>query len=133
MCYFMYAATDKKLTSDIFQEYNRRYNIYIEDITDYVSEGMKGYIYYSINRQCACDFYSSDARRNNEKELLALLTLIKQSGSLIFCIVDDRSNRYEGISLQKVMESFPNEELTLDDFLNRYPIALKPDHVYKVS
>ncbi|WP_341280317.1 hypothetical protein [Paenibacillus sp. FSL H8-0537] len=133
MCYFMYAATDNELNSDIFHEYNRKYNIYIEDITAYVPERMKDYVYYSINRQCACDFYSSDARRNNEKELLALLTLIKQSGSLIFCIVDDGNNKYEGISLQKVMESFPDEELTLDDFLNRYPIALKPNHVYKVS
>lgn len=130
MCSFFYLSTNKRVDPALKKELEIE-EIFVDDVTAAIGEP-RDKRYYSIHRQCACNFMDPMGHRSNTDELKLLF---RNLHPFQFIIMD-------GVQLQhlpkEVQHSYLQANLNehqmgLEEFLDRFPLELFPDDLYKVN
>jgi hypothetical protein len=130
MCYFFYLSTNKRVDPALKKELEVE-EIFIDEVTATIGEP-RGNDYYSIHRQCACDFMDPLGHRSNTDELKLLFRSLHPFQFIIMDGVQLHHLPHE--AQQDYLQANPNEHLMeLEEFLDRFPLELFPDDLYKVN
>ncbi|WP_248928514.1 hypothetical protein [Paenibacillus hamazuiensis] len=133
MCYMMFGVTENEIDDRIVKNYRDHFSIYIDNISPYIKNRSGANMFYSINRQCACDFLQNDERKNNRSEMMALLKNLFDTGKGIFVIIEDKGQYGNLIeNLQQVLNGLPEQQINLDLLLENYPSRLEADTAYRL-
>lgn len=130
MCYFFYLSTKQRVNPALKKELESE-EIFIDEVTAAIGES-RGNRYYSIHRQCACDFMDPMGHRSNTDELKLLFRSLHP---FQFIIMDGAQLHHLPKEAQQgYLQTNPNEhQMGLEEFLDRFPLELFANDLYKVN
>lgn len=135
MCYFMYGITRKGLDAEVIEEYDQK-GLFIRDESTMVRDAKPMEIYYKIsNGHCACDIVISPF--DKVEEVKAILGKMSSSGSFRFVIIDSEyEDGYlefsENSNFETALSKMPQEKISINEILDKYPNFIEHDKVYEI-
>lgn len=135
MCYFMYVSSHKEIDEHHIKQIWDEAEIVVDKL-QHMAGAVPGVHYYSIHRQCACDFVDCYHPRSNVDQLKALFTSI--GAPFQFIITDTQAAEEQSLhdpALMLISRNHPNElrSLPLHEFLDNYPQDLEHHIVHHVD
>ncbi|CDF59182.1 hypothetical protein [Thermobrachium celere] len=132
MCYFMFVETNSSINEDVILR-NEKSSLYVQNLSNIVKTKYDK-LYHISNGHCACDIVVSPHRLTEN-----VLDIIKNiDGEFKFIIIDSNKEDVEPLleennDFDMFLSKFKSEEISLDEFIKKYPKEIQFDVLYKIK
>lgn len=123
MCVFLYMVTKSEISEDV-KARAENHDFCVSDVQSYLLNKPDRGIVYSIDRQCACDFFNGNDYYNEEIKSI-VISEAKKQGEVILIKTDDETTDF-------LITKYKSREININDFLTLYPDILESDYAYTI-